>query len=47
VITVNLSFPNGDVRLARDAKVDSPTWKLRMGRQSYAEPATPTKLGAA
>ncbi len=37
MITVNLSFPNGDVRLARDAKVDSPTWKLRMGRQSYAE----------
>ena len=37
VITVNLSFPNGDVRLARDSKVDSPTWKLRMGRQSYAE----------
>ncbi|MBE9472181.1 MAG: hypothetical protein IMY75_08770 [Chloroflexi bacterium] len=37
VITVNLSFPNGDVRLARDLKVDSPTWRLRMGRQSYAE----------
>jgi len=37
VITVNLSFPNGDVRLARDLKVDSPIWKLRMGRQSYAE----------
>ena len=37
VITVNCSFPNGDIRLARDFKVDSPTWKLRMGRQSYAE----------
>lgn len=37
VITVNLSFPNGDIRLARDLKVDSPIWKLRMGRQSYAE----------
>jgi hypothetical protein len=37
VITVNLSFPNGDIRLARDLKVDSPSWKLRMGRQSYAE----------
>ena len=37
VITVNCSFPNGDIRLARDLKVDSPTWKLRMGRQSYAE----------
>jgi hypothetical protein len=36
-ITVNLSFPNGDIRLARDLKVDSPTWKLRGGRQSYAE----------
>jgi hypothetical protein len=37
VITVNLSFPNGDIRLARDLKVDSPLWKLRMGRQIYAE----------
>jgi hypothetical protein len=37
VITVNCSFPNGDIRLARDFKVDSPTWKLRMGRQGYAE----------
>jgi len=37
VITVNLTFPNGDIRLARDLKVDSATWKLRIGRQSYAE----------
>lgn len=37
VITVNLSFPNGDIRLARDLKIDSSSWKLRMGRQSYAE----------
>jgi len=37
VITVNFSFPNGDIRLARDLRVDSPTWKLRIGRQSYAE----------
>ena len=37
VITVNLSFPNGDIRLARDLKVDSSSWKLRIGRQSYAE----------
>jgi hypothetical protein len=30
--------PNGgQVRLARDLPVDSDTWKLRMGRQSYAE----------
>lgn len=37
LITVGLSFPNGDIRLARDLKVDSPAWKLRIGRQSYAE----------
>ena len=37
VITVNLSFPNGDIRLARDLKIDSSTWELRIGRQSYAE----------
>jgi len=30
--------PNGgQVRLARDLPVDSDTWKLRLGRQSYAE----------
>jgi hypothetical protein len=28
---------DNDVRLARDFKVDSPTWKLRIGRLSYAE----------
>ena len=27
----------GQIRLARDLPVDSATWKLRMGRQSYAE----------
>ena len=37
LVTVGLSFPNGDIRLARDLKVDSPSWKLRIGRQSYAE----------
>jgi hypothetical protein len=37
VITVNVAFPNGDIRLARDMKIDSSSWKLRMGRQSYAE----------
>lgn len=36
-ITVNRTLPDGDVRLARDLKVDSPTWKLRVGRLSYAE----------
>jgi hypothetical protein len=34
---VDVTLPDGDVRLARDLKVDSPTWKLRMGRRSYAE----------
>ena len=28
---------DNDVRLARDFKIDSPTWKLRIGRLSYAE----------
>ncbi len=43
VITVNVSFPNGDIRLARDLKIDSPSWKLRMGRQSYAESPCPVR----
>lgn len=43
VITVNLSFPNGDIRLARDLKIDSSSWKLRMGRQSYAESPCPVR----
>jgi len=37
LVVVDLAFPNGDIRLARDFKVDSPTWKLRIGRQSYSE----------
>jgi hypothetical protein len=37
LVTVDLAFPNGDIRLARDLKVGSPTWELRMGRQSYSE----------
>jgi hypothetical protein len=37
LVTVGLSFPNGDIRLARDLKVDSPSWKLRIGRHRYAE----------
>lgn len=37
VVVVNTALPDGNVRLARDLKVDSPTWKLRIGRQSYAE----------
>ena len=35
---VNATHPqDNDVRLARDFKIDSPTWKLRIGRLSYAE----------
>jgi hypothetical protein len=37
-VVVNATLPNdANVRLARDLKVDSPTWKLRIGRLSYAE----------
>lgn len=36
--SVNATFPIDDnVRLARDFKIGSPTWKLRIGRLSYAE----------
>jgi len=34
---VNLTLPGGNIRLARDLKIGSPTWDLRMGRLSYAE----------
>lgn len=37
LVRVGLTLPDGSIRLARDLKVDSPTWKLRQGRQSYAE----------
>jgi len=36
-MVVNLALPDGDIRLARDLKVGSPTWELRLGRLSYAE----------
>jgi hypothetical protein len=36
-LTTGLSLPDGCIRLARDQPVGSPTWKLRIGRQSYAE----------
>ncbi|MGD8501595.1 MAG: hypothetical protein PVJ86_13165 [Phycisphaerales bacterium] len=37
-VVVNATLPkDNDVRLARDLKVDSPTWSLRIGRLSYAE----------
>jgi hypothetical protein len=37
LVTVKLTLPDGNVRLARDLRVDSPVWKLRIGRLSYAE----------
>ena len=37
LVRVRLSLPDGNIRLARDLCVDSPTWTLRQGRQSYAE----------
>jgi len=36
-LTTGLSLPDGSIRLARDMQVGSVTWKLRIGRQSYAE----------
>jgi hypothetical protein len=36
-VVVNTTLPDGNVRLARDLKIGSPTWELRLGRQSYAE----------
>jgi len=36
-VVVNRALPDDDVRLARDLKVGSPSWKLRVGRLSYAE----------
>ena len=37
-VIVNACLPkDNDVRLARDCKVGSPTWDLRIGRLSYSE----------
>ena len=36
-VTIGLSLPDGSLRLARDMQVGSKLWKLRIGRQSYAE----------
>jgi hypothetical protein len=36
-VTVGLTLPDGSLRLARDFPPGSPSWKLRTGRQSYAE----------
>jgi len=37
LVRLGLTLPDGSLRLARDLKVDSPTWNLRTGRRSYAE----------
>jgi hypothetical protein len=37
LVSVHLSLPGGNIRLARDLKIGSPTWELRLGRLSYAE----------
>ena len=37
LVRVGLTLPDGNIRLARDLKVESPTWNLRTGRRSYAE----------
>ena len=37
IITVGPTLPDGTFRLARAHALDSPTWKLRHGRQSNAE----------
>jgi hypothetical protein len=42
-LTTGLSLPDGCIRLARDMQVGSPTWELRMGRQSYAESRNATQ----
>jgi hypothetical protein len=36
-LSIGLSLPDGSIRLARDLQVGSDLWKLRIGRQSYAE----------
>ena len=37
LVVVNLSLPDGDIRLARDLRIGSRTWDLRLGRLSYSE----------
>jgi len=43
-LTTGLTLPDGGIRLARDLQVGSDTWKLRMGRQSYAECRNATQM---
>ena len=42
-LTTGLTLPDGSIRLARDMQVGSDIWKLRMGRQSYAESRNATQ----
>ena len=42
-VTTALTLPDGSIRLARDMRVGSDTWKLRIGRQSYAESRNATQ----
>jgi hypothetical protein len=37
LVRVGLTLPDGTIRLARDLPLNSPTYQLRQGRQSYAE----------
>lgn len=34
---VSATLPDGSIRLAREFRVGSKTWKARMGRRNYAE----------
>jgi hypothetical protein len=43
LVRVGLTLPDGNIRLARDLNVDSDTWRLRQGRQSYAESRNATQ----
>jgi hypothetical protein len=31
LVVVGLAFPNGDIRLARDLSIESPTWNWSVG----------------
>ena len=42
-LSTGLSLPDGSIRLARDMQIGSETWKLRIGRQSYAESRNATQ----
>ena len=37
LVRIGRTLPDGSLRLARDLKVGSPSWSLRLGRLSYAE----------